>query len=40
MTLQEMDTILNPLCALCRDYEQAEFVHGVQVGVLLAMELA
>ena len=28
MPLREMDTIVNPVCALCRDYEQAGFVHG------------
>ena len=39
MPLREMDTIVNPVCALCRDYEQAGFVHGVQVGMLLAREL-
>ena len=39
MTLREMDTIVNPVCALCRDYEQAGFVHGVQVGMLLAKEV-
>lgn len=39
MPLWEMDTIVNPVCALCRDHEQAGFVHGVQVGMLLAKEL-
>ena len=39
MPLQEMDAIVNPVCALCRDYEQSGFVHGVQVGTLLAKEL-
>ena len=39
MPLREMDTIVNPVCALCRDYEQAGFVHGAQVGMLLAKEL-
>ena len=39
MPLQEMDTIVNPVCALCRDYEQVGFVHGVEVGMLLAKEL-
>ena len=39
MSLREMDTIVNPVCALCRDYEQAGFVHGVQVGMLPAKEL-
>ena len=39
MPLREMDTIVNPVCALCRDYEQAGFVHGVEVGMLLAKEL-
>ena len=38
MPLREMDTIVNPVCALCRDYEQAGFVHGVEVGMLLAKE--
>lgn len=36
MPLQEMDSIMNPVCALCRDYEQAGFVHG---GMLLTKEL-
>ena len=39
MPLRELDTIVNPVCALCRDYELAGFVHGVQVGMLLAKEL-
>ena len=39
MPLREMDTIVNPVCALCQDYEQAGFVHGVEVGMLLAKEL-
>ena len=29
MPLREMDTIVNPVCALCRDYEQAGFVHDL-----------
>ena len=39
MLLREMDTIVNPVCALCRNYEQAGFVHGVEVGMLLTKEL-
>lgn len=39
MPLREMDTIVNPVCALFRDYEQAGFLHGVEVGMLLAKEL-
>lgn len=39
MPLREMDKIINPICALCRDYERTGFVHGVQVGILLAKEL-
>ena len=38
MPLQEMDWIVNPLCALCRDHERAGFIHGVQVGIRLAQE--
>ena len=36
--LQEMDWIVNPVCALCRDHELNGFVHGVQVGIRLAQE--
>ena len=28
------------VCALCREHERSGFVHGVQIGVLLAWELA
>ena len=38
MPLQEMDWIINPVCALCRDHERNGFVHGVQVGIRLAQE--
>ena len=38
MTLREMDWIINPVCALCRDHERNGFVHGVQVGIRLARE--
>lgn len=38
MTLREMDWIINPVCALCRDHERNGFVHGVQVGIRLAQE--
>ena len=38
MPLQEMDRIVNPVCALCRDHERNGFVHGVRVGVRLAQE--
>lgn len=37
--LQEMDEIINPVCSLCRDHERSGFVHGVQIGILLAQEL-
>ena len=33
MPLQEMDWIINPVCALCRDHERNGFIHGVQVGI-------
>ena len=33
MPLQEMDWIVNPVCALCRDHERNGFVYGVQVGI-------
>ena len=39
MPLQEMDRIINPVCALCRNHERNGFIHGVQVGVRLAREI-
>ena len=38
MPAQEMDWIINPVCALCRDHERSGFVYGVQVGIWLAQE--
>lgn len=37
--LREMDQILDPVCALCRDHEQSGFREGVKVGFQLADEL-
>ena len=37
--LEKMDEIINPLCFLCREHERSGFVHGVQIGMLLAQEL-
>ena len=37
--LREVDWIVNPVCALCRDHERNGFVHGLQVGVRLAQEI-
>ena len=37
--LQEMDWIINPVCALCRDHERNGFVHGVQQGAQLAQKI-
>ena len=39
MPLREMDWLINPVCALCRDHERSGFVHGVQVGIRLAQEI-
>ena len=39
MPLREMDGIINPVCALCRDHERNGFVHGIQVGIRLAQEV-
>lgn len=39
MLLREMDWIINPVCALCRNHERNGFVHGVQVGMRLAKEM-
>lgn len=37
--LREMDQILDPVCALCRDHERAGFIGGIKVGIQLANEL-
>lgn len=39
MTLQEMDWIINPVCAFCQDHERNGFIHGVQVGIRLLREV-
>ena len=39
-TLQEMDTILDPVCALCRDRQRSGFVAGIRIGIRLREELA
>ena len=39
MPLREMDWIVNPVCALCRDHERNGFMHGIQVGIRLAQEI-
>lgn len=39
MPLREMDRITDPVCALCRDHERTGFVEGVEVSILLAVEL-
>ena len=38
MPLREMDWLINPVCALCREHERTGFIHGVQVGIRLAQE--
>ena len=39
MPLREMDTIIYPVCKLCRDHEQSGFVEEIKIGVLLQVEL-
>ena len=39
MPLREMDWIINPVCALCREHERNGFVHGVQLGAQLVQEI-
>ena len=40
MPLREMDQIVYPVCKLCRDHEQAGFIEGVKLGMLLYEELS
>ena len=39
MTLTQMDTILDPVCKLCRDHQRSGFVEGVKLGINLKDEL-
>ncbi len=38
-TLDEMDTILYPVCALCREHELSGFITGIKLGLRLSQEL-
>ena len=40
MPLREMDSIIYPVCKLCRDHERAGFVEGIKIGILLQAELS
>lgn len=39
MTIREMDTIIYPVCSLCRDHQRSGFLEGVKIGLLLAVEV-
>jgi len=39
MPLRDMDNIVYPVCKLCRDHERSGFVHGIQIGIMLAEEM-
>ena len=39
MPLREMNQIIDPVCALCRDHERTGFVEGIKNGILLQLEL-
>lgn len=38
-TLEEMDTILYPICALCREHELSGFITGINLALCLSQEL-
>ena len=38
-TLDEMDTILYPVCTLCRKHELSGFITGIKLALRLAQEL-
>ena len=37
--IREIDTVINPVCILCRDCEKVSFTEGVRVGIRLAKEI-
>ena len=38
-TLEEMDTIIYPVCALCREHELSGFITGFKLALRLTQEL-
>lgn len=38
MPLREMDKIIYPVCTLCRDHQKTGFLHGIQIGIIIANE--
>ena len=38
-TLDEMDTILYPVCALCREHELSGFITGIKLALRLVQEI-
>ena len=39
MSLREMDRIIDVVCTLCREHENAGFTEGIKVGIQLAKEV-
>lgn len=39
MALRDMDNIIYPVCALCREHQRTGFIGGVKIGILLAHEI-
>ena len=39
MPLKEVDKVIYPVCALCRDHERSGFIEGVKIGIRLWKEL-
>lgn len=40
LLIQEMDKIIDTVCALCRDHEKSGFIEGIKIGIRLESELA
>ena len=40
MTLQDMERVIYPVCALCHEHEKQGFIDGVRIGIRLAGELS
>lgn len=38
-TLTQMDTILDPVCTLCRDHQRSGLIEGIKLGVRLRTKL-
>lgn len=38
-SLRDIDSVINPVCSLCRNHEKVGFIEGIRIGIRLMQEL-